>query len=300
MLPCWCRDELCLVSFRHDARHSISVSSHQNFVSRAPRVLQVALGKLQVGCHAFFYWGVTSIWPPYQTGLIGGVLQKWLFFKKVLLFLRSDAGARSEWPLGSCSPPWLKPLSLIPILDDGGRCAHWDLFCTRPQICARYNPVSAVYRQLLGLHGLVCAPTCSYGTLYRQACGFLNLSNQPDLETSDRWSVETGCTKAHFWASWSVKTVWIPCISHKQQMKSLLFEVIGGDDYTQASQTQERDECSVIWNKWDRESRLKCFSHVSLFLSSNLLSSLVTDTSEWLHLFLHLSALMASCLLFPC
>ena len=41
--------------------------------------------------------------------------------------------------------------------DDGSHCAHWDLQCCRhfsvpfPRSVPRYNPVSAVYRQFLGL-----------------------------------------------------------------------------------------------------------------------------------------------------
>ncbi len=151
------------------------------------------------GLSCVFHWGVASVWPLYHTGLIGGVLQRWLFFWKVLLSIQRNAGALSEWPSGSWSPPWLRPFSpdrsvwpggpkspggskLLPFMDDEDHCVHWDLQCCRnfsvpfPRSVPRYNPVSEVYRQFLGLHGLVCALTCTVhcGTLYRQVCAFPN------------------------------------------------------------------------------------------------------------------------------
>ena len=58
-----------------------------------------------------FYWGVASVWPLYHKGLIGGVLQRWLSLWKVLPSPKRNSGALSEWPLGSWSPPWLRPFS---------------------------------------------------------------------------------------------------------------------------------------------------------------------------------------------
>ncbi len=58
-----------------------------------------------------FYWGVVSVWPFYHTGLVGGVLQRLLFFWKVVLPPQRNAGALSEWPSGSWSPPCLRPFS---------------------------------------------------------------------------------------------------------------------------------------------------------------------------------------------
>lgn len=52
---------------------------------------------------------------------------------------------------------------LLPFLDYWGCCAHWDLLSCRnvsvrfPRSAPRYNPVLEVYRQLLELHGVVCA-----------------------------------------------------------------------------------------------------------------------------------------------
>ncbi len=45
-----------------------------------------------------------------------------------------------------------------------------------PRSVPQYDPVSEFYRQFLGLHGLVCALTCTVncGTLYRQVCAFPN------------------------------------------------------------------------------------------------------------------------------
>jgi len=73
---------------------NLSVQS-ENFISHGLRVFQVPFGKLQVGYHVPF----TEEWVPsglYHTGLIGGVLQKWLSFWKVLLSPQSNAGALSE------------------------------------------------------------------------------------------------------------------------------------------------------------------------------------------------------------
>ena len=46
-----------------------------------------------------FYWGEASVWPLYHKGLIGGVLQWWLCFWKVLTSPQGNSGALSEWPL---------------------------------------------------------------------------------------------------------------------------------------------------------------------------------------------------------
>ena len=42
-----------------------------------------------------FYWGVASVWPLYHKSLIGGVLQKWLSFWKVLPSRQRNSGALS-------------------------------------------------------------------------------------------------------------------------------------------------------------------------------------------------------------
>ena len=58
-----------------------------------------------------FYWGVASVWPLYHKGLIGGLLQRWLSFWKVLPSPQRNSGALSEWPSGSWSPHWPRPFS---------------------------------------------------------------------------------------------------------------------------------------------------------------------------------------------
>jgi len=52
-------------------------------------------------------------------------------------------------------------------------------------LCLKYNPVSAVYRQFLELHGLDCALTCivNCGTLYRQVCAFPNHVQSTEFTT---------------------------------------------------------------------------------------------------------------------
>ena len=52
------------------------------------------------GLSCAFYWGVASVWPLYHKGLIGGVLQRWLSFWKVLRFPQRNSRALSEWPSG--------------------------------------------------------------------------------------------------------------------------------------------------------------------------------------------------------
>ena len=126
------------------------------------------------------YWGVASVWPLYHTGLIGGVLQRWLSFWKVLLSSRSNAGALSV-TIGFLVTSLTKALL--------------------------YNPVTEVYRQFLGLHGLVCALTCTVSTVgpnidtcvpLQIMCNKLSLpqvNSYRVVETSQGWSVETGCIR---------------------------------------------------------------------------------------------------------
>jgi len=110
--------------------------------SWSERVLQVPFWQTPDGLSCAFYWEVASVWSLYHTGLIGGVLQRWLFFWKVLLSPQRNAGALSEWPSGSWSPPLLRSFSsidqfgwaassrkspggskLLQFTDDGGHCA---------------------------------------------------------------------------------------------------------------------------------------------------------------------------------
>ena len=61
-----------------------------------------------------FYCGVASVWPLYHKGLIGGVLQRWLSFWKVLPSPQRNSRVLSEWPFGSWSPHWPLTKALLP------------------------------------------------------------------------------------------------------------------------------------------------------------------------------------------
>jgi hypothetical protein len=98
-------------------------------------------------------------------GVIGGVLQKRLSFRKVLPSPQRNSGVLSECPSGSWSPPWLKPFSpiaqfgraassrkslagskLLPFKNDGGHCVVGDLQGCRhflapfPRSVPQHNP----------------------------------------------------------------------------------------------------------------------------------------------------------------
>ena len=71
---------------------------------------------------------------------------------------------------------------LLPFKNDGGHRVLGDLQCCRNVLVPfsrsvpQHNPVSELYRQVIQLHGLVFALTCTlkWGTLYRQVCDFPN------------------------------------------------------------------------------------------------------------------------------
>ena len=63
------------------------------------------------GLTCAFHRGLASIWPLYNKGLIGGVLQRWLSFWKVLPSPQKNNGALLEWPLCPWSLPWPRPFS---------------------------------------------------------------------------------------------------------------------------------------------------------------------------------------------
>jgi hypothetical protein len=67
----------------------------ENLVSHGLRVLLVPFSKLQADCHVLF----TEEWLPsghYHKSLIGGGLQRWLSFCKVLPSPQRNSGALSE------------------------------------------------------------------------------------------------------------------------------------------------------------------------------------------------------------
>ena len=81
-------------------KRSILVSSDQRILFL---MVWESFSKIQAGCHVPF----TEEWLPsgqYHKGLIGGVLQRWSFFWKILPSPQRNSGALSEWPLGSWSP----------------------------------------------------------------------------------------------------------------------------------------------------------------------------------------------------
>lgn len=69
---------------------------------------------LSGGLPPTFYKDIASICPCYHTGLIGGLLQRWLSFWKVPCSPRTTL---TEWPRGYWSPPWLRPFSHDPCLE---------------------------------------------------------------------------------------------------------------------------------------------------------------------------------------
>jgi hypothetical protein len=183
------------------------------------------------GLSCVFYLGVVSVWPLYHKGLIGGVLQRLLSFWKVLPSPRRNSGALSEWPLGYWSPPWPRPVSIarllslagrpapervLVVLISGGHCILGDLQCCRnvlipfPRSVPRHNPVSEFYGQFLltsWLGFLLWHSLSTVGPYIDRCVPFQIMSNQLNfpqvdstrvVETSQGWSMETGCTWAQF------------------------------------------------------------------------------------------------------
>ena len=70
------------------------------------------------GLSCAFYWGTATIWPLYHKLLIGGVLQRWLSFWKILHIGTPEL---SEWPSDSWSPPWPRPFSPVCSVWLGGK-----------------------------------------------------------------------------------------------------------------------------------------------------------------------------------
>ena len=155
----------------------------------------MSFGKHQAGYHVPFT-------EPCHKGLIGGVLQKWLSFWKVVLLEGSPIFTEELWSsvrvtIGFSVTSLTKALlaqfgrvassrkslggsKLLTFKNDGGPCILGDLQCCRnvwylsPDLCPEDNPVSELYGQFLRPHGLVFAltSTVNCGTLYRQVCAF--------------------------------------------------------------------------------------------------------------------------------
>ena len=84
----------------HAKEFNLFLIRPENFVSHGLRVLQVHFGKLQACFPCAFYQGLASVWALYHTGLIGGLLQRWLSFWKVLLSPQRNAGALTRVTIG--------------------------------------------------------------------------------------------------------------------------------------------------------------------------------------------------------
>ena len=71
------------------------------------------------------------------------------------------------------------------------RCRHFSV--PFPRSVPRYHPVLEVYRQFLGLHGLVCALTCTEKApqFYRQVCAFPNHVQSTEFNIS---GLQLSCT----------------------------------------------------------------------------------------------------------
>ena len=152
-----------------------------------------------------FYWGMASVWPLYHTGLIGGVLQRWLSFWKVLPSPQRNSEALSVTirflvtSLTKALLPWLVSLAKRPAL--GRVLVVPDFFYP---LCSWG---SSMLQKCFGTLPQTCASTQSCFRDLR-SLPFQIMSNQSNLpqvdsnqvvETSPGWSTETGCTWAQCW-----------------------------------------------------------------------------------------------------
>ncbi len=159
---------------------------------------------------------MASIWPLYHTGLISGLLQRWLLFWKVLLSPQRNAGALSEWPSGSWSPPWLRPFS--PWLLSLARTAWRVLVVLNFSIYEWCSLGPSIQHHFF----LYPSPDLCLDTILSRRStdnsldfmswfvlwnALLQVDTNKVVETSQGWSVETGCTWTQFWVSW--QRLWI-------------------------------------------------------------------------------------------
>ena len=182
------------------------------------------LGKLQAGCCAFSGHSIIKAWlveccregcPSGRfSHLHRGSLELCQTDHRVLGHLPDQGPFPSIDQFGRAANTRksLGGSKLLSFKNDGVHCVLKDLQCCRnvlvplPLSVPRHNPVSEVYGQFLRPHGLVFGLTCNVncGNLWRLVCVPLNLpqvdSNQV-VETSQGWSMETGCTWAQFWVS---------------------------------------------------------------------------------------------------
>ena len=173
------------------------------------------------------------------------MLQRWLSFWKVLPSPQRNYGALSEWPSGSWSPPWQNPFSpnlsvwpgrpalgkvlvvanffhlrmmeatvFLETFNDAG--IFW---YPSPDLCLDTNLSQSSTDNSFNLMAwfLLWHALSTVGPYIDRCVPFQIMSNQLNLlqvesnqvvETSQGWSMETGCT----WAKFQVllQRVWIP------------------------------------------------------------------------------------------
>ena len=125
----------------------------------------------------------------------GGVLEKWLSFWKVLLSPQSNAGALSEWPPGSWSPPWLRPF--YPHLSEwtGGQLSEEFWWFQTSYIYGWWRPLEA--NSFNFMSWFVLWHALSTMGPHDQSTEFTQVKCNQVVETSEGWSVKIGCTWAH-------------------------------------------------------------------------------------------------------
>lgn len=162
--PCQPGDERCLLTSKNDAWPCaiFFLIRLENCVSHGLRVFHMSFGKLQVGCHVPF----PKDWLPSSHSIIqawftdcciddypsGGTDIVTIVF--LVTFLTKALLPRLLWWSAS-SRKSLSGSELLPLIEDGGHCLHWDLqndrnFCVPfPRFVPKDNPVSEVNRWFL-------------------------------------------------------------------------------------------------------------------------------------------------------
>ena len=121
-----------------------------------------------------FYWGVASVWPLYHKRLIGGVLQTWLSFLKVLPSpQRNSLLSLARWPV-LLLPKFFHLRLMEATVFLGTFNAAETFWYPYPDLCldtiiSRFSADNS-FRP----YGLVFSSSCTVncGTLYRPACAF--------------------------------------------------------------------------------------------------------------------------------
>ena len=101
--------QIWLLAFR--PKSSILVSSDQRILFFMVWESLGAFWQSPSGLSCSFYWGVAFTWPLYHKGLIGGVLQSWLSFWKVLHRGTLELYKSDHWVHGHLPKPSLLSLA---------------------------------------------------------------------------------------------------------------------------------------------------------------------------------------------